>query len=439
MRRACARLDVAGQTIDLHYRVAGSGPALFLLHPSPLSSDFMRPLMTRLAPHATLIAPDTPGFGWSSALSNPAGTLEIYVEAIVALAGKLGLSRYAAYGSATGAQIAIELAKVDAGRVSGIVADNAAAFTDEQLARICDGYFPDMTPHEDGRHLATIWRVAHDGTRYFPWQQPRPDNEIGAGFALPAAMNATALGYLTAGPGYEVPYRAAFANERAERLQAVQVPAVVLRWAGSILRRYTDQLDNFEWGPNVHMMSSEADLESRWESLEASLALVLPGEDTSADELERQDGKLRFLDTAIGQIAVRVPDGKAEALQIHGLGGASDLLPPEPGIVRMDLPGHGASAHLQADIEGCQRAVAAVAQSLGLRELAAWSPKAQLAPPDLEPQAGGGHLLEGWHWLRRNELTNESIQPPEQRTRALAALLRSASAHHRLHGAQNKP
>ena len=69
IQQSSARLNVGGQVLDMHYRVAGSGPPLFLLHPSPLSSAFMEPLMRRLAGRVTAIAPDTPGFGDSDPIA----------------------------------------------------------------------------------------------------------------------------------------------------------------------------------------------------------------------------------------------------------------------------------------------------------------------------------------------------------------------------------
>jgi pimeloyl-ACP methyl ester carboxylesterase len=53
-----------GQTT--HYRTAGSGPALVLVHGYPESSRTWERLMPLLAPHYTVIAPDTRGTGDSS-------------------------------------------------------------------------------------------------------------------------------------------------------------------------------------------------------------------------------------------------------------------------------------------------------------------------------------------------------------------------------------
>src|SRR5690606_14285730 len=52
----------------IHYRKAGSGPPLLMVHQSPRSSAEYEPLMTKWAQHFTCIAPDTPGFGQSDPL-----------------------------------------------------------------------------------------------------------------------------------------------------------------------------------------------------------------------------------------------------------------------------------------------------------------------------------------------------------------------------------
>ena len=130
IRRASARVRVDGCEIDLHYRVAGDGPPLFALHPSPLDSAFLAPLMARLATHATVIAPDTPGFGFSDPVPGPIRDLAPCVRAMSALRAALGLAQVGVYGSATGAQIAVEWAKSEPEALSGVMLDNAAAFDD---------------------------------------------------------------------------------------------------------------------------------------------------------------------------------------------------------------------------------------------------------------------------------------------------------------------
>ena len=455
VRQSSARLDLGGSPLDVHYRVAGSGPALFLLHPSPLSSAFMEPLMRRLAGRVTAIAPDTPGFGDSSPIAGEVRDLGPYVQAMMGLRAALGLDKAAVYGSATGAQIAVEWAKADAGAVSGLILDNAASFTDDERSAIMDGYFPDVAPKPDGGHLARAWRTAHDATLFFPWHRPSAANRLPAPPAPPAAMDLTARGYLAAGPGYEAAYRAAFRNERAEQVQPIQAPLVVLRWRGSILRRWADRFDDYQWGANVAMAHCGPTLEERWACLEAWLDAVLPPDRTSSEALRLDTGAIRYADADIGQIRYRMPKSSPSRILIHGLGGAGASVAPEladDGTVLIDLPGHGGSAKPEclsmADWVGAVRLVAAqlgpgphavsgIGATEGIAEQAAAGdgrlafkplglPWHQEAPPDLAPETSGAHLWRGWHWLRRQWLErNEAPPEPARLTRLLLDLLQA--------------
>jgi len=75
------------------------------------------------------------------------------------------------------------------------------------------------------------------------------------------------MSYLTAGKDYDRAYRAAFNNEDARNAQAITRPTRILRWQGSILRRYADRLDDFEWPRNVRMVHCENTLEARYKAL----------------------------------------------------------------------------------------------------------------------------------------------------------------------------
>ena len=470
IRQSSARLTVGGNVLDIHYRVAGSGPPLFLLHPSPLSSTFMEPLMRRLAGRVTAIAPDTPGFGDSDLVAGEVRDLGPYVQVMMALRSALGLDRVAIYGSATGAQIAVEWAKADAESVSGVILDNAASFTDAERNAIMDGYFPDLRPSADGGHLARAWRTAHDSTLFFPWHQPSAANRLPGPPAPAAAMDFTARGYLRAGPGYEAAYRAAFRNERAERVLPIRAPLVILRWQGSLLKRWMDRFDDHQWGRNVLMAHCGPSLDERWACLEAHLPAVLPQDRTEAEALRLDTGAIRYADAEIGQIRYRMPSGSPSRILIHGLGGsgatvAAELADAQTALV--DLPGHGGSATPKVvSVAQCIQAVRQVAAQLGpnpcavsgvgtaaegIAEQAADEdgkltfaplglPWHQEAPPDLTPEASGAHLWRGWQWLRRQWLQrNEAPPAPAHLTRLLLDLMRAEAAHQALQQACTPP
>ena len=453
-------MRVDGAELDLHYRVAGSGPPLFALHPSPLDSAFMAPLMGRLASRATVIAPDTPGFGDSDPLPGPIDDLSPCVRAMMALRQALGLERVGVYGSATGAQIAVEWAKTEPQALSGVMLDNAAAFGDTERRRILEGYLPDVTPSPDGSHLARAWLAAHDGTLFFPWQEPSTENRISPEPAPAAAMQVTALGYLRAGPGYASIYRAAFRNERVERLAPVAIPLVMLRWQGSILARWTGRLDTRAWGANVSMAHCGPSLEDRWTCLDRNLERILPANSMRAGDLCLDTGRLRYVNSSFGQIRYRCRAGaKHNRLLLPQPGATGASLPNSdrhPASVVVDLPGHGGSAlpePLTFDhcVEAVRRVVAAsgatapviagvgtsgvLAQAVAATD-ANWvhaeagAPEFAGLPPDLTPERSGAHLFRAWHWLREQFLARDEPPPePVRLTRMLIDLIDAQAAH----------
>jgi pimeloyl-ACP methyl ester carboxylesterase len=58
--------DATVGNVQLHYLTAGNGPAVLLLHGYAQTSRMWRPLMAKLVPRFTVIAPDLPGIGDSS-------------------------------------------------------------------------------------------------------------------------------------------------------------------------------------------------------------------------------------------------------------------------------------------------------------------------------------------------------------------------------------
>jgi len=267
MLRNYANLDYAGQDHQTHYRCSGSGPALVLLHPSPLSSAFMEPLIKLFEGRVRVFAPDTPGYGASDPLPEPTEDLSAYVDWLHRFLQSQELSSAGIYGSATGAQIAIQFARTHPEMADYLVLDNAVHFTDEERHRIMKDYFPDMSPQADGSHLQLAWHMSAMLYQYFPWFDQDEDCKVSDAQAPVELIHGTAMSYLVAGTDYDRAYRAAFRNEDARRVQTITRPTRILRWKGSILRRYADRLDDFEWPDHIKMVHCEASPEARYDAL----------------------------------------------------------------------------------------------------------------------------------------------------------------------------
>jgi pimeloyl-ACP methyl ester carboxylesterase len=67
---------------QVHYRRAGEGPPVVLLHGSPRSSLALVELIEALAGRFCVIALDTPGYGTSDALPTARPSIADYAEAV---------------------------------------------------------------------------------------------------------------------------------------------------------------------------------------------------------------------------------------------------------------------------------------------------------------------------------------------------------------------
>lgn len=249
-----ANLD-CGQT---HYRRGGSGQPVILLHPSPMSSEFLLPIIQSLVESNDVIAPDTAGYGRSDPLPDEwlqqHSDLQPYVDWLDLFLQELDLQDVVIYGSATGAQIAIEYAKQAPTRVKHLVLDNAAHFSAEEVADFAKDYFPSLAPQADGEHMDLAWGIAESIFQWFPWYAKDEAHRVGEQTMPAEFVHATAMAYLNAGTNYAEAYRRAFSNERAERLMEVPVPVSIVRWAGSIIKPYVDRFDQFELPEHINML-----------------------------------------------------------------------------------------------------------------------------------------------------------------------------------------
>ncbi|WP_263357674.1 alpha/beta fold hydrolase [Acidicapsa ligni] len=127
--------------VDLFYREAGAkgAPVLLLLHGFPTSSNMFRNLIPRLAGSFHIIAPDYPGYGFSSMPDRKefAYTFEKMTDLVEQLTIKLGIEKYIIYVMDYGAPIGYRLAIRHPKKIAGIVVQNGNAY-DEGLLEFWD-------------------------------------------------------------------------------------------------------------------------------------------------------------------------------------------------------------------------------------------------------------------------------------------------------------
>ena len=146
----------------LHYREAGQGNALVLLHQVPLSSLEFSEVLPALARQRRVIALDLPGYGCSD--TPPRGlTLADYAAAVIRLFDELQLEYADLLGTHTGAAIANAVAAQSPERVRRLILNGAPAWQQwaqryEMIAR-CQPLELDA----EGASIKEQWeRLRHD-------------------------------------------------------------------------------------------------------------------------------------------------------------------------------------------------------------------------------------------------------------------------------------
>jgi pimeloyl-ACP methyl ester carboxylesterase len=159
--------------VRMFYREAGDrqNPTLLLLHGFPTSSHMFRNLIPLLADRFHIVAPDLPGFGFTTAPDRSQFTYSFdhLAKVIEAFTDAIGLKRYAIYVFDYGAPVGFRLAMARPERVTAIISQNGNAY-EEGLS---DGWSPiqkywkDPTPanREALRAFlspeATKWQYTH--------------------------------------------------------------------------------------------------------------------------------------------------------------------------------------------------------------------------------------------------------------------------------------
>ncbi len=120
--------------LDIFYREAGnpSNPTILLLHGFPTSSHMFRDLIPQLADQYHLVAPDYPGYGYSSmpsvdefeySFDNVTNIVDKFID-------KVGLKTYSLYLMDYGAPIGFRIATKHPERVEGLIIQNGNAYVE---------------------------------------------------------------------------------------------------------------------------------------------------------------------------------------------------------------------------------------------------------------------------------------------------------------------
>ena len=158
--------------LEIFYREAGSrdNPTIRLRHGFPTSSHMFRHLIPTLAEDYHVVAPDYPGFGYSSmpSVDEFDYTFDHLAEVVGGLIEQLGLVSYSIYLMDYGAPVGYRLAVQHPERVQALIVQNGNAY-DEGLLEFWDPikkYWADRTP-ENGEPLRGLLTLGATKWQYF--------------------------------------------------------------------------------------------------------------------------------------------------------------------------------------------------------------------------------------------------------------------------------
>jgi len=338
---------------QIHYRMAGKGPAMILMHPSPNSSESLIGAIEAFSEIYTCIALDTPGYGISDDSVPDKTLLWGYADAIAKVLDVFGLEDAFIYGAATGAQIGVQFARKYPQRTRLLIMDAAAHFSEEDLNQIEAGYFVDLTPKRDGSHLLAAWDASRHLSVFFPWHSERLDQRIHAGVAPPELIQHGVNQMLRAGTNYKDAYWQAFQVENHGNTSKVTVPTILAHNTQSIVSSHTDKLIDMGLPDNFKVVTVEH--ATRFPRLiEASLAYVdgpkCPPPPPQTNTQPTMQNTIVNVDG--GALRARVClEGKGRPLMtIHDPAGSSLLVEPilesylgRRPVIAFDNPGNGES------------------------------------------------------------------------------------------------
>ncbi|MSO64659.1 MAG: alpha/beta hydrolase [Alphaproteobacteria bacterium] len=381
----------------VHYRRAGHGPPVVLIHQSPQSSAGLIPLIEALAPSASVFALDTPGCGDSDPLPQRRPSIGDFSAALCDALVALGLGRCTLFGTKTGACIALEYARRYPRRVTGVVLDSLPLLTPAEVADITrvvrtdDGsaayYLMPFRPTWDGAHLVATWSHVRDHIFWFPWYRRKAESRRDIDMPSPAAMHDGVLDNFRAGDNLRRVVEAAFRYGASKAARRLTVPAIFTARDDSMLFHCLDMLPPLR--RNQRVVRLTRDMAAYHTTLRDALLGYARGKAPGLRRPKARPQRISrtFVDLPRGQMLVRWQRDRTgfPLVLLHDSPGSSQQLEPllsalvaDRPVYAPDLPGSGDSEALARPT--MDRYVAALAE--GLRQ---W----RLAPVDLYGEGAG--------------------------------------------------
>lgn len=421
-------INVRGTRI--HYRRAGSGPPLIMVHQSPRSSSDFSMLMQSWGEHFTCIAPDTPGFGQSTPLPLDSPSIEDYAGALMELIDALGIERTAAYGFHSGSIILMTALRAHPERFSAVALGAYTMWTSEERAAFGDRYLPRFEPQPYGEHLAWLWNRVLEQSWFFPWYASDEHHRLAVAHDDVSRVARIVEDMLAAGDAFRDAYRAVLEAPRTlPAVDAALPPVLITAYDGDPLQEHLVRLGALPTGWSARPVATPAEHDSASLQFLRAKGASAP---SPALPLDEDEGFVAVRHGGFdGLIHWRGRRG-GRRIVLHEPGGSIDLA-SYPDALQIDLPAHGLSddwaetrpddlvawaeviaeaawalgVGRDAEVIGSGMsallalAVAATLKAAGCAGIAAHIPEdpapwIQQAWPDLTPDRFGAYLVRAW-------------------------------------------
>ena len=438
---------------QVHYRRAGEGDPVVLVHESPLSSRSLVDLVAKLSARFCVLALDSPGYGSSDALALEQPEIPDYADAMAETLSALGIERCGVFGAHTGAQIALELARRHPERVTTAVLDGLLVIDDDERRELLANYLPAFAPQIDGGHLLALWTRYRDQHLFFPWYRRELASRLDIDVPSPEHLHDGVMDLLRAGPGYAVAYAAAFRHVVGPPLPDLQVPVTVTARDDDLLAAHLDRLGSLPPSANVQRLGRDRDAwAERIGDLLGEHAAVRHAPQAPVVTPLRRGVTRDYVDTRSGRLLVRRlgTTGDRPLLMLHASPGSAAMLVPlatelarHRAVVALDTLGNGDSdkpGWTEGALADYAPVVADAVERLGLGtvdvygqhtgaliavELAIQRPELvhrtvldgvlilseeerdellRRYTPPFTPRDDGTHLLAAWHMVRNQNL-----------------------------------
>lgn len=394
-----------GNTRRVHYRKAGNGPPLLMVHQSPRSSKEYEALMEKWSSHFTCIALDTPGFGQSDPLPGQPEIAE-YADATIEFLDALGIEKCAAYGFHSGGIILVTAVKRHPTRITTLAVGGYAIWSADEMALFSDRYLPEFHPSDYGEHLTWLWNRILEQSWFFPWFATDDAHRLSVANDDPARVDAIVREMLDAGNAYQAGYGAVLRAPRdIPAVDADVPPCLISAYDGDPLQEHIDRLGDMPLTWSAQKVATPADHQA------VSLTHLLATETAMVDDLhEAQDeGFIAIQTNEFSGLIHWRGDKTAHQLVLHApaYAVADDQT---AGQIAIDLPGHGLSDGWTD--EPCswrpwEAVIAAVADALDTSEII--YPTLPIGEPeklypDLAPDRFGNYLSMAWQIVRARHM-----------------------------------